>query len=456
LALTAWRYTWRTTPMHRTEVVGRFDENGPPPIPPDVDRAEIQEPGDGAGALFHRTYGARIRDAQLAPEGLFDRFVSSLNQVAPFGFASFEKVRGQMDSLEVGDEFVVRMPGPWDGPVRVVDRTRTSFRLATLDGHLEAGQIEFRASREELLKFEIESWARSGNRLSDLLYDHLRMSKEIQLYMWTSVLERVVKLSGGRLTGGIHIRTQRALHPSDGIEQPAGHPRARRALDELHMLTPNYEVSGTLGFPAGDGWRTDDYCQPLPLETPGSPVSGGSWEVAQDLMRSYEFADPSIVRAVYHSDRPFEERDMLLELRFHGLRFHVGVRVSGVIDEIRTVDGRDVRVWGWSYRTLQGHLEMGQMDYELWKWLDSGEVEFRIHVVSRRARISNHLVRLGFRLFGRREQIRFAHRACERMARLTAAKLGRQEEPRVPSVADTVTVQPTSRAEMEERLVKGT
>lgn len=40
-----------------------------------------------------------------------------------------------------GDEFVVRMPGPWDGPVRVVRRDESSFRLATLDGHLEAGEI---------------------------------------------------------------------------------------------------------------------------------------------------------------------------------------------------------------------------------------------------------------------------------------------------------------------------
>jgi hypothetical protein len=27
--------------------------------------------------------------------------------------------------------------------------------------------------------------------------------------MWTSVLERVAKLSGGRMTGGIEIRTRR-------------------------------------------------------------------------------------------------------------------------------------------------------------------------------------------------------------------------------------------------------
>jgi hypothetical protein len=35
------------------------------------------------------------------------------------------------------------------------------------------------------------------------------MSKEVQLHMWTSVIERVAELSGGRLTGGIEIRTHR-------------------------------------------------------------------------------------------------------------------------------------------------------------------------------------------------------------------------------------------------------
>jgi hypothetical protein len=129
--------------------------------------------------------------------------------VAPTEFASFTKVLGEPGAMSVGDEYVVRMPGPWDGPVRVVDRTPTSFRFVTLDGHLEAGQIRFTAERDELLEFRIESWARSGDRLSNLLYHHLRMSKEIQLHMWTSVIERVAELSGGRLTGGIEIRTHR-------------------------------------------------------------------------------------------------------------------------------------------------------------------------------------------------------------------------------------------------------
>jgi hypothetical protein len=131
------------------------------------------------------------------------------DRVAPTEFARFTKVAGEPGTMAVGDEYVVRMPGPWDGPVRVIERTASSFRLVTLEGHLEAGQIRFSARRGELLEFRIESWARAGDRLSNLLYEHLRMSKEVQLHMWTSVLERVAELVDGRLTGGIEIRTRR-------------------------------------------------------------------------------------------------------------------------------------------------------------------------------------------------------------------------------------------------------
>ena len=207
VALTSWRYMWRTTPFHRSEVQGALPDDAPPEIEPGVPGDELQL--DGAGPLFHRVYRARIRETDVAPEALIASMVADLDRVAPTEFASFNKVLGDESAMVVGDEFVVRMPGPWDGPVRVVARTPASFRFATLDGHLEAGQIEFSARREELLEFRIESWAQAGDRLSNLLYDRLRMSKEVQLHMWTSVLERVAGLAGGRLTGGIEIRTRR-------------------------------------------------------------------------------------------------------------------------------------------------------------------------------------------------------------------------------------------------------
>jgi hypothetical protein len=123
--------------------------------------------------------------------------------------AVFRRTGGGGGRLETGDEFVVRMPGPWDGPVRVVRREPDSFRLATLAGHLEAGEIEFRAAGDgDALSFEIESWARAGDRLAALLYNKLRLAKEIQLNMWSHFCVRVAALAGGRPQGGVTIRTR--------------------------------------------------------------------------------------------------------------------------------------------------------------------------------------------------------------------------------------------------------
>jgi hypothetical protein len=210
VALTSWSYMWRTTPMHRREELGDAAEDGPPPLPAGVSDEELQRPADGAGPLFHRRYGVTIREPRMTPEALIARVAGDLNRVTPTEFAVFQKVHGADVGMDVGDEYVVRMAAPWDGPVRVVDRTPRSFRFVTLAGHLEAGQIEFRAGdRAEGVRFENESWARSGDRLSNVLYDRLRMAKEVQLHMWTSFLERVARESGGRVTGGIDIHTRR-------------------------------------------------------------------------------------------------------------------------------------------------------------------------------------------------------------------------------------------------------
>jgi uncharacterized protein (UPF0548 family) len=434
---------WRITALHRREQAGSPTEDGPPPLPDGVSTEELLPAEDGVGPLFHRRYTVRIREPELSPEEVVARLLVDPNRAAPTEFVRFIKVLGDKDELAVDDEFVVRMPGPWDGPVRVVAVTPTSFRLATLEGHLEAGQIEFRAADADGdLVFTIESWARSGDRLSRLLYEGLGMAKEVQLHMWTSFLERVARLAKGRMVGGIDIDTRRV---DDTGASPLRDPDARRILDQLHDKQLNFEPGARSGFRPENGWLVDDYCQPLPAERPGPPEPGGSWEAARRILGDYEFADPAIVRAVYYADRPLDERDMLLEARFYGLRFRFGVRVGGVVDETRAIEGRDVRVWGWNYRTLQGHLEMGQMDFEVWKWLDTGEVEFHTSRFSRHAPVGNPVVRLGVHLFGRRQQVKFARRACERMARLTAAALDRPEEDAarsVPRVADEVLVRP--------------
>ena len=210
VVLTSWDYMWRSTPLHRRELPEiHADAHLPPEVPDWVDRDEIVSVPDGHGPLFHRRYRTAIRDATLGPEALVAQLTENLNRAAPTTFARFQKLLGEPEAMAVGDEYIVRMPGPWDGPVRVVARDDRSFRLATLAGHLEAGQIEFRVSEDRLLRFEIESWARSADRLANLLYHRVRMAKEVQLHMWISFLEGVVSLSGGRMTGGIEIDTRR-------------------------------------------------------------------------------------------------------------------------------------------------------------------------------------------------------------------------------------------------------
>jgi uncharacterized protein (UPF0548 family) len=218
-------------------------------------------------------------------------------------------------------------------------------------------------------------------------------------------------------------------------------------LRELAQRRTNFDVAD-LPAVTTDPWHVDDYCRRLPAEPPGDPVSGGTWEIAKRLMTDYEFADPSMVRAAYDPEAPLLGRDMLLEIRFFAIHVFVGVRVSEIFDEVREVDGRPVKVWGWAYQTLDGHLERGQMDYQLWKWLDTGEIEYRIHAVSELLEnVGNPFVRLGFRLVGRREQVLFARRCGDRMERLVRAELERGEEAHpTPDVEDEVAVSPSGRS----------
>ena len=116
--------------------------------------------------------------------------------------------------------------------------------------------------------------------------------------------------------------------------------------------------------------------------------------------------------------------------------------------------GRRARVFGYEYATLRGHVEMGRMDYELYKWCEEGAVEFRLHAHSRASEDGAPWVRLGFRLFGRREQVRFFGRCCERIAWLTARQLGLDGDPPPPAVRLQEADAPDA-AEVTERLRPG-
>ncbi|MFR9806749.1 DUF1990 family protein [Pseudonocardia sp. RS010] len=209
VGIVAWRYLWRTTVTHRSEEAGDATDL-PEPLPPEVCDDRVQHVEEGYGDLLHRRYSVTVAGGECGAEALLERLAADPNVWAPSGMAVFRRTQGSDGAMRVGDEFLVRLPGPWDGPVRVVGSGPRHFRLATLHGHLEAGQIEFRTEDAgEDVRFVIESWARPGDRISHLLYDQLLVAKEVQLVMWTHVCLRAAAVAGGRARGGLTVRTRR-------------------------------------------------------------------------------------------------------------------------------------------------------------------------------------------------------------------------------------------------------
>jgi uncharacterized protein (UPF0548 family) len=201
----------------------------------------------------------------------------------------------------------------------------------------------------------------------------------------------------------------------------AEHPpsrRARRYLASLAGRPVNFPQESLEDVGPDEGWTVDDHSAALGAEPPGPPLPDGLWARACAAVGDYRFADPRLIRAVYEPGAPLMGRNMLLRGRFLGLDWHLGARVVHAGGGVLREDGRTLDRWGWGYRTLEGHLEMGQMDFWVVKARDTGEVWFRIHAVSKPAPIPNPVVRWGFRLFGRGLQLRFAREACRRMRAL--------------------------------------
>lgn len=172
---------------------------------------------EGVGDVFDRVYSVRIAGSCMSPEDLMALIVRNFNMMAPTEVAEFHEVEPAREQNH--REFVVRMPGPWNGPVRVVESTPNRVRLQTLQGHMEAGQIEFRVEADEIdqtdgslwdLKFEIHSHARSGDHAFAFLHEKLGIGREMQLHTWAHFCDRVADVSEGNRCGRIEVKTIRS------------------------------------------------------------------------------------------------------------------------------------------------------------------------------------------------------------------------------------------------------
>ena len=185
-----------------------------PRIPPQsgTRRCRNHTTGSAPCSIVATAPESAIRPVGLRAHGALK---TDLNQAAPTKFARFQRVLGDQPRLRLGR----RVRG---AHARAVGRAGQGGRrrraLVSAGDARRATSRQGRSSfapapEDEIVAFEIESWARSGDRLSNLLYHRIRMAKEVQLHMWISFLEGVTALSGGTMSGGVDIDTQRVDDP---------------------------------------------------------------------------------------------------------------------------------------------------------------------------------------------------------------------------------------------------
>jgi uncharacterized protein (UPF0548 family) len=458
---------WARIPTQFSEVDVPASQASPHVLPTDALFREtpIQLLQHGSGPLYIRSYHVDIANPRLDAESIMRYIIKNLNDFAPGELARFEKTKGEEESIRVGDEFFIHITGPWNGPVCAIEATPTSFSFATLKKHLEAGEIRFRMiehpDRVDTLRFQIQSWARSSNLMTDVFYRRLGISKFAQAAVWTHFCNKVAEISGGERVGDIQVMTHRVSAA-----------QARQHIPMWKQYTPhferwrkanlNFDITKTEEFTEKNGWRIDEYGIGLPSEPPGEPIPGGSWELAKEIIGNYEFPDPLLITGIFAPDIPIKDRIMVLRARFLFFTFLFGVKINKVIDEVRqTEKGESIRVWGFSYQTLEGHFEMGEITFEAVKYLESGRVEFRVHAYSKPDFIRNPFYRIGFKLFGRSLQVRFARTATARMQQLVLSRMTKPEEtpedvktietPEVRPIEDSTTVQEKVES-LEEKL----
>ena len=228
-------------------------------------------------------------------------------------------------------------------------------------------------------------------------------------------------------------------------------------LEAVREAPVNFEMDASHEVSETNGWNLDHHEIDLPWEAPGPPVPGGSWETACELARSYAFPDPRLITGIFSPDEPLSGRPMLLRARFLGFTFWFGVRLTEEVDTTRETSDGPVRVWGFGYYTLEGHFERGQITFEVQKHEASGRVMFHIDAYSQPDRIRNPFYRIGFKLFGRRLQLRFARTALDRMQRLTAETLAARAAGAPDPTPDTTAPQPpTPEAEAQMESIQET
>ena len=151
---------------------------------------DVVDWSSGYGSLFYRSYSCEF-SSKGSPESIIQAIRKDVNIYLNPRLAWF---KDSPQILETGAEYMIRIQGPWNGPVLLSHTEKFKFVLLTRNKHMEAGIIQFSAClTKNKVRFEISSLARCQDFLSWVLYEPLGLNRYFQYCMWRDFLLRVAK-----------------------------------------------------------------------------------------------------------------------------------------------------------------------------------------------------------------------------------------------------------------------
>ena len=109
----------------------------------------LRSADSGAGLATHRRFSLRICDSQISAEQLATIVSSDPNLVSPWEVLRWELPDSERRRLAPGDDVLIRMAGPWNGALRVIERDAERLRLQTQSGSALKGELELRLHTDD-------------------------------------------------------------------------------------------------------------------------------------------------------------------------------------------------------------------------------------------------------------------------------------------------------------------
>ncbi|HEX2093524.1 MAG TPA: DUF1990 family protein [Longimicrobiaceae bacterium] len=160
-------------------------------------------PQEGVGRLHRERFWADIHGSRLSPEEVLLLVRDHFRVLPPDGLLQAGAEPGTPTRLEEGATLTLAVPMRGNVQVRVQEVRPRAITNVTLEGHFFAGVIRFLADepRPGVVRFEIRAYTRSASQIERLAVR--TVGKVAQAMTWSTVVEEVVRRSGGTAPEGV-------------------------------------------------------------------------------------------------------------------------------------------------------------------------------------------------------------------------------------------------------------